>query len=178
MNDFEMKRACADRIEECFKLAEAHYGIKIERPNITWNLRGRTAGYASYRYNRATGEVIEQKIKLHPQMLRKHGQAYIDRTPGHEAAHVIAIAVYGLANGKGHGRAWKEVMRLIGQPAERCHSFDLDGIVKSFKYVCRTCGHEFNIGKIVHGKMQRGQHRWCTATAACKREKAGLDWKR
>ena len=54
-------------------------------------------------------------------MLQLNPETFVKETPGHEAAHIIAMELFGF-EGTGHGRKWKEVMRVIGQQAKVYHN--------------------------------------------------------
>ena len=72
------------------------------------------------------GETVRTKdIALSAKLLALNGKVFVEDTPIHEAAHVIAVEVYGLAEGKGHGKRWKEVMSLLGVKASRLHSMQV-----------------------------------------------------
>jgi SprT protein len=164
MNETEIKLACIDRINECFDKVEAMTGSKLWRPIVVFKKRGRTAGTASYRRDDSS----YGKIDLNMGIAKAQPEDFIRRTPGHEAAHLIAVQLYGFDKGKGHGPAWKKVMRAIGQAPERCHSYDVSGVVKGHAYKCSSCGKDFHLTTHRHNKILRGSTYHCTATSACR----------
>ena len=88
---------------------------------------------------------------------------------GVDAARIEEIKqLYGFDKGKGHGPAWKKVMRAIGQAPERCHSYDVSGVVKGHAYKCSSCGKDFHLTTHRHNKILRGSTYHCTATSACR----------
>src|SRR5690606_24560848 len=94
------------------------------RPQVQFTVKGRVAGKANFSKN-----IIDFNYAI----LSKHGDAFIDRTPAHEVAHFISYLIYG-NKGAGHGPFWKSVMRRLGMRPERCHTYDLEGVIKGHKY--------------------------------------------
>ena len=120
----DLKKRCLDKIEEAFVKAEAHYGISISRvPVVFSNSLKKTAGKATYTNHRAPEPYCGVRIKLATKVLELNPEEFIGRTPGHEAAHIIAVELF-KQHGVGHGPAWKEVMGVIGQTAEQHHSME------------------------------------------------------
>lgn len=122
MNKEQLKRDCKARIEECFKIAEAHFKMTLPRvPVIFENRSTKCAGRAWSKRDWSTGKAVPVKITLSEKIMVLNPIEFLSRTPGHEAAHIIDVAVHGCSSG--HGANWKKIMKLIGQPnAERCHS--------------------------------------------------------
>ena len=143
---------CMERIEECYQLAEKHYGKKLLRPKVTFSDRlTKTAGKAI----RKNG-VVGGEIRLSRPILNLQHEEFIKETPGHEAAHLIATAIYGI-KARGHGTYWREVMELIKQPANVTHEFKTvkTKVTREFLY---KNGRTLTI--IRHNKLQRGKVDW------------------
>lgn len=112
----ELQTACLDRIEECFVIAEKHYGRKIPRVPVEFsNQMSRCAGTAQSGW---AGE--PKRIRLSSKLLQLNGETFINRTPGHEAAHIIANFIHGTQCK--HDIRWVQAMTVIGQKAERYHN--------------------------------------------------------
>jgi len=143
------------KVEEAFARAEAHYGRKLKRVPVSFSKRmTSTAGTA--RYYRGTLEPVEIKLSL-PYLLN-NTEEFLGRTPGHEAAHIIAIHLFG-KDGLGHGRRWKEVMAVIGNKAERCHSMALPAAIKPvYLLKCGCTTHK--VGKTVYDRAYFGRTRY------------------
>jgi predicted SprT family Zn-dependent metalloprotease len=115
---------CEVLIHKAFETASAHYGKRMESPTIRWSNRmTKCAGTARFRnLQTVRGPEVEYvDITLATKLLALNGRTFIEDTPEHEAAHVIAVMLYGWDMGKGHGKAWHEVMEVLGKKAERLH---------------------------------------------------------
>ena len=141
--------------------ANAMYGLSMPYPKVEFKLRGRTAGKA---YSR------EWRINLN-QVLMTENDDFIPETVPHEVCHLITFKRYGMIR-RGrvyvhHGWEWKSCMKDMGHDPTRTHNYDTTNArarvrkPKERPYVY-TCGcREFNITKLIHGRMQRGQVRRC-----------------
>lgn len=100
--------------------------------DVVWNERlTTTAGRAFVRRGR---------VELNPHLLRRA----LDQIEGvlvHETAHVAAFRLFG-GNIPAHGRHWRSLMRLAGQPPEVTHRIPLDGVrPRRARYLyLRMCG--------------------------------------
>jgi SprT protein len=140
----ELKAKVEARIEECYQIAESHFGCKFIRPTLTYNVRGQVAGRAG---------VWQNVIKLNPVLLNHYQDEFIARTVGHEIAHIVADTHFNQSCN--HGRLWKFVMRLFGQEASRCHDYDLRlcSTRKTFTYACNCMEHHITSNR--HNKIVR-----------------------
>jgi predicted SprT family Zn-dependent metalloprotease len=57
---------------------------------------------------------MPEHLKFSVPIMELNGQEFLDDTPGHEMAHVIALYLHG-AEGRFHDSKWAEVMELFGQ---------------------------------------------------------------
>ena len=136
------------QIKETLALAEEKYDVKFPTPTVLFDLRGHTAGQAFFNKN---------KIRLNRYLLEKYGDDFISRTVVHELGHLISYKLYGI-NGRGHGAAWKRVMRAIGGPTSRCHSYETKAARKTTKHSCHCdrCGHSYELGAIRVNRIKKG----------------------
>lgn len=130
------------------KYKEEH-GIEFE---LTFDLRGASAGQVRYNY---VSKIA--KLRLNMGFLEHNFDAILGQTLPHEIAHIMALVRYG-RNGGGHGKAWKEMMNLLGKPADRLHKMDKSTIYKD-KIYCDCQTHP--VSKIMWNKVARGQERRC-----------------
>lgn len=149
----ELKQATLDKVEEAFVKAEEALKTKIKRVPVVFNNRlTSTAGKAYYDSYTHSGI----KIELSTQLLEVNGQEFIDHTPGHEAAHIIALEIY-RREGRDHGYAWKHIMRIIGQEPVRCHNFKRAETITRMKHrVMCGCNEPREMGKIQFRRLLQG----------------------
>lgn len=115
-----VKTMVEDRIAAVHQAAKDVYGRDFAPVNVTYDLRGRTAG---------TAQANTRHVRLNAVLLMENQAEFIADTVGHELAHIFDKDLNGhrtKSNGKRdiHGYGWKNVMRSIGQNPARCHSFD------------------------------------------------------
>lgn len=152
MNVQALKQQALAKVEAAYVAAEAHYGRKFTRVPVVFSAQQKTtAGTANYQYDRFNGKVIPKFIKLSLPLLMLNGEEFIARTPGHEAAHLIAIELYNMA-GRGHGAAWQQVMHVIGQKAERCHNMKTARVTVAITCACST----HNVSKTIAQRIMAG----------------------
>jgi len=100
----------------------------------------------------------ERRIVLNAALLRPGREADRDATFLHECAHIIANLHR--RRDCGHGAGWREVMDVLGEPAERCHSIrylspKAHAVVT---WLCRSCGQEYHF---VRRPRRRPENCWC-----------------
>lgn len=156
MTTDELKKACLERIDTVYRQCEAMYNKKFTRPAVSFKLVGRVAGRAFYYRNR---------ISLNLQLLIENGEDFVNDTPGHEAAHLIAFALHG-GDIRPHGSEWREIMLDIGQNPNRCHNFKTTParIHKKHVYFCVCKKHE--VSTTLHNRMLRGRRYICKKCGA------------
>ena len=156
----EKKRICIDLIETAHKKAAAHYGVPVKMPKVRFSNRMiSSAGHAKFEGNRLTGTTQCVEIALSIPYMTDCWEEFVNNTPIHEAAHSIAVQVFGWQHGKGHGRGWKSIMWFLGQSPERCHSMTLttNKRRKRARHLYIVDGHEVIIGDIRHKRIQGGK---------------------
>lgn len=146
------------KIQEGLNIAQSHYGREFPFPSISYDLKGKTAGTATYQRNH---------IRLNAVLLVENGDKFINRTVLHELAHLLTYQVHGVPRDRAgrhaaHGREWKSMMNLLGVESSRCHSYDTSNSVgrkvKQFVWKCDGCGDMFSVGRQKHLKMQTNRY--------------------
>lgn len=109
-------------IEKCIVTANAHYDRTFKYPTVIYKKRGQVAGTATDR---------TYTIDLNSVLLMENVEDFLKRTVIHEFAHLVDGIVSPAAKAGGwgrkrdiHGPRWKAIMRLLGGPTSRCHSYD------------------------------------------------------
>lgn len=145
------------KLMECLKMASEHYGKHFPYPGVSYTLRGKTAGTATYQRNR---------VNFNAELFNQNPESFLARTVPHELAHLLAWQLYqnnrqfrNPINGRiqHHGSHWKSVCKVIGmEDITRCHSYDVSKTGrKSQQYVwkCDECGELMSVGRVKHQKM-------------------------
>ena len=114
----ELVDQCISKIRSYIDLGNEKLGTHVPYPRVEFNIKGTCAGYAYYSQN---------MIRLNPTLLFENGVKFVERTPGHEVAHLLCRAKYGAA-AKSHGSEWKSVMWTLGLDSKRCHSFNVSNV--------------------------------------------------
>jgi predicted SprT family Zn-dependent metalloprotease len=121
----ERKGAVERVLLEAAKVAEAHYGIPFELPEIRYDVKNTDGGRANY---------SQWLIRLNLVLYVENEEKFLTTTVKHELAHLIAYRVFHAklaVEGKKlrpHGVQWKEVMGVLSTPAKTTHSYDCTSI--------------------------------------------------
>ena len=163
-----MKKQVEDKLRACIATAERRYNTTFRFPNIRYDLRGTTAGTATY---------STWTININPVLLAENFDDMLADTVPHEMAHLITDQVYPEAHQRTgnmtrtrngvwrrpkrspHGEEWKSVMRVLGCDPRRTHSYDVSNARTrertTYAYKCNCCGAELQMGPKRHAKEQR-----------------------
>lgn len=140
------------------------FGIKKKAVDISFNLKGRSAGM--YRTRGGFGK-IKREIRYNTFIFSKHFEDNLRTTVPHEVAHYVSDIAYGLKNIRPHGIEWKNIMAAFGADASVTANYDLSGIPlrkkKTYTYLCQCREHE--LGPVRHKRIssRRNQYycRYC-----------------
>jgi predicted SprT family Zn-dependent metalloprotease len=141
MNLQEMKKACEDRIQECLDIARRH-GTDLPIIPIIWSTKmHQTGGIFGFRRMRVSGDrYIEPRyIKLSVPIMVNNFEEFLKDVPGHEVAHYIATMKHN--DDCNHDYRWQNVMRMIGQPANRTHQMETINTRRLYKCKCSCSIH-------------------------------------
>lgn len=124
------------RFKELVEIAKRSYQVDLTNLEVSFNLRGRVAGWALTRKNNA-GEVLWAKIKINRDMLHRVPDDMINETLPHEVAHIICDMRPEL--GYAHDAGWHSVCVALGGTGERLHTQEtVHGKGRTFEYVTTT----------------------------------------
>jgi SprT protein len=149
-------------IMKAIKIAQDHYGREFTMPEITFRLRGRTAGYWHVYY--ATETLPERHtIKVHLQLMTENYEDYCKQVIPHEVAHMVAYLLHG-KNISGHGYEWQRVMfDCFGLFPDQYHRYATSHLKKNkmrqFVYACACKSHTIPARK--HNRLQKGHTYTC-----------------
>lgn len=143
---------------------EAGLLLKTSHAKIILNPRMRSTGGRA-RYSRNSIELNVRLLSENPDQIK---QVF-----AHELAHLLSVELFGLTRGRGHKRAWRNVMRRLGYEPRRTHSMDTrelrhgrGPVAPVAKAQCGCMTH--NLKPVRYKKMLQG------VKYSCKRCKTGL----
>lgn len=140
------------RLEHCYQLAEQRFARTFERPQVSLALRGQKAGVAYLHRN---------LLRFNAQMYQENREDFLRQTVPHEAAHLIAHALYG-ERIRAHGREWQALMTgLFDLPAHRCHDYAVPQR-RATRYLYRCgCPDGIHFTPQRHALVRRGRRYQC-----------------
>ncbi len=147
-----LEKAVRDKIEATLEICRKKYGKPLPMPILKFRQSGRVGGY--YQTSQPFWGKPEL-ISINPDYFKNHYDEQLNVTVPHEVAHYVTHHVFG--NVQAHGWQWASVMRVIGLPPDRCHTFSLEGVktrrvAKPYYYVCGCITHYFT--KLKHSRAQ------------------------
>lgn len=152
----DLQREAQELTKRLLASAARHFGRKMREPMIRFDLRGKTAGQVRSTDGHAC------LIRYNNSLLARHPKEFLARTVPHETAHVVAFRLFG-PRVQPHGQEWQAIMTLFGASAERCHSYDVEGLqtrrLRRYSYRCACKTHELT--SIRHNRIQSGQVYQC-----------------
>jgi len=83
----EQERLILERTEKCIKLANRHYGLDLDTPTVTFNVKGTAWGYYMRRGKKVT-------IRFNPLLFARYFQEGLQDTVPHEVAHYVVDSMY------------------------------------------------------------------------------------
>jgi SprT protein len=145
------------------KQAEKLFNIKNKSVEISFNLKGRSAGM--YRVKHLKSYFIgrqKREIRYNSFIFSKYFDDNFTTTIPHEVAHYISDMIYGLKNIKPHGKEWKEIMQVFEADASVTANYDLSGIPLKkqtlFTYQCDCREHQ--LSSIRHNKINKHRYQY------------------
>lgn len=171
-----IKERVEQKLVDCIEIAEKAFNQKFLFPQVLYTKRGTTAG---------TANTNDWNVNFNSVLLMENIEAFIARTVPHEMAHLIDSQVnphnfVGIGKRSIHGPTWKSIMKLLGAPVSRCHSYDVSTakIKKRTQakhvWVCQDCGTEMKLGYKRHGWMIGGRKRYWMR--GCGHHKSGYQY--
>ena len=142
----ELQQLTFEKVELCYQIAEKQFNRTFKRPDISFKLRGKSAGMAHLQLN---------KIRFNALMLQENKHAFIDEVVPHEVCHLLCHQLFGRV--KPHGKEWQSLMINLYQLTPRTtHNFTVIRKPQAeFDYRCRCGIIKLSIRR--HNKVQRNQ---------------------
>ena len=145
-----------NRTHELIKLSNQLYNTTLPPIEIKFNLRGRVAGYAGYRFPR------EYYVRFNRDMIM--GDAFdhiMTNTVPHELAHIVNFHLP--HTGAAHDNGWKQVCESLGGTPDRLHNIPVKfARGRTFEYI-NSHGRAVRISEVIHNRIQGGQTRRCAS---------------
>lgn len=142
------------RCKEVMERAKAVYGLDLTGMQISFDLRGRAAGYAHGERYRGVG--TDYKVRFNrDMMMRDELKNIIDEVVPHEIAHIVCYMNPAL--GRNHNPGWKRVCLALGGTGSRTHSLPVVyGKGNTYEYTTDK-GHTIRLTERKHKAVQGGQ---------------------
>jgi SprT protein len=154
--DMERFAEITRKTNEVLERARQLYGVDI-KPTISYNLRGRVAGWAGCRYCMMTRQARDFRLRFNSDLINgKHFEDIRDETVPHEVAHLVCYARPDL--GRKHDAGWRRVCIALGGNGKTRHDYDVVPAAGGFTYRA-SCGREVTVSAVIHRKIQAGQTR-------------------
>ena len=147
-----LQRQVIEHCEACYLNAERLLKRRFPRPEVSFKLKGKSAGTAHLQQNR---------LRFNPVLLAENPEAFIREVVPHEIAHLLCFQLYGAGKQiKPHGLQWQAIMRnVFNLPPRASHNFDISSVTgKTFTYQCQCGPVELTLRR--HNKVQRGESRY------------------
>jgi SprT protein len=146
-----------NRVEECFVIAENHFGQKFPRAVVRFDLTGKTAGTSFY---------AKKLLRFNRKLLIDNEAYFMETCLPHEISHHISRHLFSYKNNPSHGPHWKRIMvEVFRLPPKRCHSLDVSKTRRKtteYRYIC-LCPNKFHFcGLNKHEKIRRGNTECCS----------------
>lgn len=127
-------------------------GVEFIKPEIVYDLKGTTAGWASMR---TVNDIKHYTIRLNLAALTnpEYKDYMLRQTIPHEVCHIVEFQLLGHA---AHGHAWQGLMLLLNIQPNRTHDLPLPKARQHIKYPhsCECKTHM--VGRHVHNKILAG----------------------
>lgn len=143
-----MKQKVEERVLEVLCKLERLYGVQVEFPRITYDIRGGSCFGRAWRG--------KPRIALNRTVMEAHFEDFVKKTVGHEVCHLVCFKKFPMA--KPHGREWKRMMVDIGLAPERCGNYEVAKQIKVSRkpYVYKCSCDTHYVGGLVQKKIFSG----------------------
>jgi predicted SprT family Zn-dependent metalloprotease len=160
--NLEEQKEVSKRLETLKLVAEYTFAVDLSKLELTFDLRGRSAGMAVGR----GGLDPMLRIRLNQEAYDIDPDRMLTQTLPHELAHIVCYAMMyqGRLDRKaavGHGKSWKTICVELGGKPDRCHTMALTPARKPTKqkrHVYKLdSGTMIELTTVRHNKVQRGK---------------------
>lgn len=156
MFEIALQREAEALTQQLLASAGDHFRKDTGKVVVRFDLTGKAAGMAIFPPRSAP------IIRFNTLLMVENRDDFLKRTVPHEVAHVVARRCFGKKI-KPHGPEWRQVIRLFGAEASRCHNYDVSRSTRRklqrFSYRCDCRTHE--LSSIRHNRALQGQTYLC-----------------
>lgn len=148
-----MSEPLLNRVEACYRQAEAFFNRRFPRPQVSLKLRGLRAGVA---------HLTDNRLRFNDQLYRENTESFLTQTVAHEVAHLIAHQLYG-GGIRPHGIEWQRIMlEVYGLSPKRCHTYAVSRPqAQRHVYWCECAKLEYLFTAQRHALVRRGRRYRC-----------------
>lgn len=144
MNRSEVTQAIHDRIDAITSTVFNKYALDLSKIEVTFKLRGKTAGKASAR-----------KLWFNVEIATLNFDEFIRNVIPHEIAHTVCFLRTAL--GENHDLGWRRICLALGGSGTTTHEMKANYANGSFLYLA-SCGTEVELSKVRHNRIQLGKN--------------------
>lgn len=146
--------------------AEIFLDRELPTPQISFNLRGKTAGIFQYQTLRGSrGQKLDPNslvVRLNHTLLTNHTDIFLREVIPHEISHLAVYCHYGTTP-RPHGKEWQRLMELcFGLEAKIYHNFPVKNArqhPRPYAYQCSCTTHYFTARR--HQNRLKGNQYVC-----------------
>lgn len=143
-----LKQEIEDKIQECLAVFNLSFHVNIV---YIENLKTKAAD--------AVWISGKGRIRLNVKLLLKNKADFLNEIIPHEVGHLIQDWFYPKGTEE-HGVEWRSIMKALGVPYSKYHSFDVSAVDSQYhRYVCNCTEHSIHSTK--HTKIQEGKIELC-----------------
>jgi predicted SprT family Zn-dependent metalloprotease len=153
------------KTQQILDQANKLYGVQI-MPTVSFNLKGRVAGWAGCKRCRVTGTARDFTLRFNRELISsKHFDDILNETVAHEIAHLVCFSRPDL--GRNHDAGWRRVCLALGGNGKTRHDYDV--VVRGRWNYITNLGHQVSVTPRHHRMVQDG------VTLRFKRNKGQID---
>lgn len=140
------------KVQETVQKLNEYFHFDMKNPPVFYDVKGTVGGLAKAK---------TMSIHFNHQLMMKNFEDFIDSTVPHEVCH---IGVFWLSYYEKkpipknpHGATWKFMMHLVGVPAKKYHTYNIEDIkrkIPKYQYKC-LCENPIIVNKRMHEKIKR-----------------------
>jgi|GEM_PF-30110 len=136
----DIKLEVIHKVYDCFEVAEKYFETSLNRPSVSFDIRGQDAGRAYFKKKLLS---CQTSVKFNEVLLEHNPMHFLQEVVAHECAHLIAYELYG-SRIKPHGKEWKSIMQQVFKLEPNVtHRLDVSLVSKKpFMYQCQCVSQE------------------------------------